>query len=99
MRLERFDEHLELHRLDCLSSHGHLENYELVRQFLAATPPAQVRPPRLVTGDDLIALGYRPGPPFQAILEAVEEAQLNGKISTREGALALIEKSFKRSGS
>ena len=99
VRLERFDEHLELHRLDCIASHGHLENYEMVRQFLAATPPAQVRPPRLVTGDDLISLGYRPGPPFQAILEAVEEAQLNGKISTREGALALIEKSFKRSGS
>jgi len=95
VRLDRFDEHLELHRLDCTSSHGHLENYELVRQFLAETPPEQVRPPRLLTGDDLISLGYRPGPPFHAILEAVEEAQLNGKISTHEEALRLVQESFK----
>jgi poly(A) polymerase len=91
VRLDRFDEHLELHRLDCASSHGHLENYELVRKFLAETPPEQVRPPRLLTGDDLIALGYKPGPPFHEILEAVEEAQLNGKISTREAALRMVQ--------
>lgn len=95
VRLERFAEHLELHRLDCLSSHGHLDNYELVRRFLVETPPEQVRPPRLVTGDDLIALGFSPGPPFHAILEAVEEAQLNGKIATREAALRLVRESFK----
>ena len=59
VRLDRFDEHLELHRLDCVSSHGHLENYEFVRRFLAETPPDEVRPPRLVTGDDLISLGYQ----------------------------------------
>ena len=94
VRADRFDEHLELHRLDCTSSHGHLENYEFVQRFLAETPPEQVRPPRLVTGDDLIALGYKPGPPFSAILEAVEEAQLNGKIATREEALKLVRDSF-----
>ena len=94
VRLDRFEEHLELHRLDCSSSHGHLDNYEFVRDFLAETPPEQVRPPRLLTGEDLIALGFRPGPPFKAILEAVEEAQLNGKISTREEALRLVGESF-----
>jgi poly(A) polymerase len=95
VRLDRFDEHLELHRLDCTSSHGHLENYDFVRRFLAETPPEQVRPPRLVTGDDLIAMGYKPGPPFHAILEAVEEAQLSGRVTTREAALRLIQAEFK----
>jgi poly(A) polymerase len=95
VRLERFDEHLKLHYLDCTSSHGHLDNYDHIRQFLAETPPEQVRPPRLVTGDDLIALGYKPGPPFHAILEAVEEAQLNGRVTTREAALQLVQAEFK----
>jgi poly(A) polymerase len=95
VRLDRFDEHLELHRLDCSSSHRNLENYDFVRRFLAETPPGQVRPPRLVTGDDLISLGYAPGPPFHAILEAVEEAQLNGKVTTREAALRLVQQMFK----
>src|SRR3984885_6338384 len=95
VRLDRFDEHLELHRLDCSSSHGHLDNYEFVRRFLADTPPEQVRPARLVTGDDLISLGHAPGPAFQGILEAVEEAQLNGKVGTREEALRFVQDSFK----
>ena len=95
VRLDRFDEHLELHHLDCRASHGHLDNYDQIRRFLAETPPEQVRPPRLVTGDDLIALGYAPGPPFHAILEAVEEAQLSGKVTTREAALQLIRAEFK----
>jgi poly(A) polymerase len=96
VRLDRFEEHLELHRLDCSSSHGHLDNYDFVRRFLAETPPEQVRPPRLLTGDDLISLGYRPGPPFHAILEAVEEAQLSGSVTTREAALRLVQESFKK---
>jgi poly(A) polymerase len=95
VRLDRFEEHLELHRLDCLSSHGHLETYEFVRRFLADTPPEEVRPPRLLTGEDLKALGFTPGPPFKAILTAVEEAQLNGSVRTREEALRLIEETFK----
>src|ERR1700723_211070 len=95
VRLDRFDEHLELHRLDCKSSHGHLDNYEQVRRFLAETPPEQVRPPRLVTGDDLIAMGHAPGPAFHGVLEAVEEAQLNGKVSTREEALQFAQGLFK----
>lgn len=94
IRLDRFAEHLELHRLDCSSSHGHLENYEFVSRFLAETPVDQVRPIRLLTGEDLIALGYRPGPRFKAILEAVEEAQLNGTIATRENAVELVRGSF-----
>jgi poly(A) polymerase len=94
VRLPRFEEHLELHRLDCLSSHGSLESYGFVRRFLAETPPEQVRPPRLLSGDDLLGLGLKPGPVFKEILEVVEEAQLNGKVQTREDALALVRSSF-----
>ncbi len=94
VRLDRFEEHLELHRLDCSASHGHLDNYEFVRRFLAETPPEQVRPPRLLTGEDLVSLGFRPGPQFKVMLEAVEDAQLNGKIGTREEAMRLVTESF-----
>ena len=61
VRLPRFEEHLELHRLDCQASHGSLDAYDFVQRFLAETPPEQVRPPRLVTGDDLKEMGIRPG--------------------------------------
>jgi poly(A) polymerase len=86
-RLDRFDEHLELHRLDCMSSHRNLENYEFMRRFLAETPPEEVHPARLLTGDDLISLGLRPGPRFKEILDTAEDAQLDGKIATRDDAL------------
>jgi poly(A) polymerase len=87
VRLPRFEEHMELHRLDCLSSHRKLDAYNFVQQFLAETPPEQVRPPRLITGDDLKDMGIRPGPRFKEILLAVEEAQLDGRFSDRQTAL------------
>jgi poly(A) polymerase len=87
VRLAKFEEHLELHRLDCLASHGSLEAYDFVQEFLAKTPPEQVRPPRLVTGDDLKVMGIPPGPRFRQILLAVEEAQLDGRFSDRASAL------------
>jgi poly(A) polymerase len=87
VRLPRFDEHLELHRLDCLASHGSLENYTFVQQFLMETPPEKVYPPKLVTGDDLKGMGLKPGPRFREILLAVEEAQLEGRLQDRESAL------------
>ena len=94
VRLNRFDEHLELHRLDCLSSHRMLDNYDFVRRFLQETPPEQVRPPRLLTGEDLKAMGFSPGPLFREILDAVEDAQLNGKIHSPEEAQQLVRDSF-----
>lgn len=90
-RLDRFDEHLELHRVDCLSSHRMLDNYDFVRRFMDETPAEEIRPPRLVTGDDLLSMGLSPGPVFKEILEAVEEAQLNESIRTREEALILAK--------
>ena len=87
VRLPRFAEHLELHRLDCLASHGSLEAYTFVQQFLVETPPEKVYPPKLVTGDDLKGMGLVPGPRFKEILLAVEEAQLEGRLQDRESAL------------
>jgi tRNA nucleotidyltransferase/poly(A) polymerase len=94
VRLDRFDEHLELHRLDCSSSHRNLENYEFMRRFLAETPPEEVRPVRLLTGDELISLGFRPGPEFREILESAEDAQLEGSIKTRDDALIWVRKHY-----
>jgi putative nucleotidyltransferase with HDIG domain len=87
VRLPRFAEHLELHRLDCLASHGSLETYTFVQRFLVETPPEKVYPPKLVTGDDLKGMGLVPGPRFREILLAVEEAQLEGRLLDRESAL------------
>lgn len=95
VRTPKFEEHMALHRLDCLSSHRHLDTFEFVREFLAQTPPEQVRPAKLLTGDDLIHLGFSPGPEFKEILRNIEDAQLEGAIHTREQALDLASKALK----
>ncbi len=92
VRLPRFEEHLELHHLDCLSSHRNLDSYDFVRRFLAETPASQVRPARLLTGDDLKQLGLPPGPLYSQILRRVEDAQLDGKVGNRKEALDLARK-------
>jgi len=94
VRQQRFEEHLELHRLDCLSSHGNLDNYNFTRHFIETTPSEQVRPPRLLTGDDLKSMGFLPGPAFREILEAVENAQLDGKIADHNEAVQMVQSEF-----
>jgi len=94
MRLPNFPEHLALHRLDCLSSHANLQMYDFVSDKLKETPPAEIRPEPLVSGDDLIALGHRPGPVFREILSAVEDQQLEGTLTTREAALDFVTRNF-----
>jgi len=94
VRQPHFDEHLALHRLDSLSSNRHLEAYEFVQRFIAETPPEQVRPERLLTGDDLQGMGFRPGPLFSEILGALEEVQLEGEIKSREEAEEYVQKRF-----
>jgi poly(A) polymerase len=98
VRLPRFEDHLALHRLDCLSSHRNLEAYEFVTDFLEKTPPEVVRPARLINGEDILGLGYAPGPVIGVILTAVEEAQLNGEISTKGEAISFVEKKFQANG-
>jgi tRNA nucleotidyltransferase/poly(A) polymerase len=94
VRLPHFEEHLELHRLDCLASHAHLDAYNFVREFLTDTPPEQVKPTRLLTGDDLNEMGYVPGPEFQVILRSLEDAQLDGSITTRDQAKEFVGLSY-----
>jgi len=89
-RLPGFEEHLELHRLDCQSSHRDLSLYDFAKEKFHALPAEQIRPTPLITGDDLIAAGYQPGPQFKDLLTAVEDAQLDGSISTKEEALELV---------
>ncbi len=91
LRLERFDEHLALHRLDCESSHRKLENYDLMARRYREMAPEMLRPERLLTGASLIAAGYAPGPEFRRVLAEVEDAQLDGLITTPEEALALAK--------
>ena len=94
LRLPRFDEHLALHRLDCLNSNGRLETWEMLRRKLADTPVEQLKPPPLLTGDDLIAQGFKPGPDFKKALGTVEDAQLEGRIVTKEEALELARETL-----
>jgi len=89
-RLPKFEEHIELHRLDCSSSHRDLSLYEFAKEKFHSLPQEQIRPQPLITGADLIAAGYTPGPMFKEVLTAVEDAQLEGAISTKEEAMELV---------
>jgi poly(A) polymerase len=94
LRLPAFEEHLELHRLDCSSSHGHLDNYEFAKEKFEHSAPEELRPQRLLTGDDLIAAGYAPGPDFSRMLELAEDAQLEARIQNKEEGLELVRSAF-----
>jgi putative nucleotidyltransferase with HDIG domain len=98
LRLPGFAEHLELHRLDAMSSNRNLENYELARRKRAEFSEEHLTPPRLVTGADLIGAGYQPGPVFSEILEALEDAQLEGRVRTSGEAMTLVREMFPKEG-
>jgi putative nucleotidyltransferase with HDIG domain len=91
LRQPHFDEHLALHKIDCLASHGSLECYEFCAEKLRETPPAALHPAPLVTGADLIALGLKPGPQFKEILQQVEDRQLEGTLTSREAAVEFVK--------
>lgn len=94
IRLPRFNEHLELHRLDCESSHRSLAMYDFTREKIETLPAEEVRPKPLIGGDDLIAAGYKPGPLFKQALAAVEDAQLDRRLSSKEDALRFVGQQF-----
>lgn len=92
LRLPEMDEHLELHRLDCSSSHGSLANYAFVREKRAEFGEEKIAPARLVTGQDLLAAGYLAGPEFGRVLGEVEDAQLEGRVKTKEEGLEMAKR-------
>jgi poly(A) polymerase len=94
VRMSRFEEHLELHRLDCESSHGDLTTYRFTRDKIASMSLEAMRPQPLVTGDDLIAAGYMPGPRFKEILGTVEDRQLEGDLRDHNEAMEFVKKEF-----
>jgi len=94
LRMPDFDLHLALHRLDCLGSHGLLDNHEFCRGKLQELTAEDLHPPRLLTGHDLQELGFQPGPQFREILSTIEDAQLNGEITTAQEARKLVISRF-----
>ena len=94
LRLPRFNEHMELHRIDCNASHGGLDLYNFVAEKLRTTPPEDIRPEPMLTGKDLIAMGYAPGPRFKEILAAVEDAQLEGRLHSGQEAAEWVKGEF-----
>jgi poly(A) polymerase len=93
-RLEEFSQHLALHRMDCLAGSGDLTHWEFVRERYEAMPEEAIRPTPLITGRDLIASGYTPGAAFKVMLRVVEEAQLEGLITTSEEAMKIVRDRF-----
>jgi poly(A) polymerase len=87
-----FDLELELHRLDCASSHGDLSIYEFLRYLQATMEPDEIKPTPLMSGHDILALGVPPGRQVGWMLKKLEDAQLEGRIHTREEAVALARK-------
>jgi len=97
-RLEGFEEHLALHRMDCVAGSGNLEHWEFVRERYDAMPEETVRPRPLITGRELIAAGYAPGAGFKEMLRAVEDAQLEGAIWSADEAMGLVRERFPLQG-
>lgn len=92
LALPDFDNHLALHRADCLASHGDLSNWNFVRAKREEFGREEIRPARLVNGGDLLAIGYMEGPKLGRELRLLEDMQLEGTITTREGAVEQARK-------
>src|SRR5438309_11535734 len=94
MSRRTFNEALEIHRITCKSSQRMLDNYEFLLRKREEFANEPIIPPPLLRGDDLFALGFKPGPEFGEILEAVETRQLEGSLRTREEALDWVRKRY-----
>jgi poly(A) polymerase len=95
LRMPDFNLHLQLHRLDCLASHGMLDNYEFCLGQLQNMEQEELHPPRLLTGDDLLTMGFVPGKLMGEILRALEEEQLENRVHSREEAEAFVRTHWK----
>ncbi|MGH7799239.1 MAG: CCA tRNA nucleotidyltransferase [Thermodesulfobacteriota bacterium] len=89
-----FEDHLTLHLADCLASHGSTEAYNFVKKKLEEFKEEEIKPKPILTGYDLIEMGYTPGPIFSEILESLEEAQLEGTVKDEEEAKKFVLERF-----
>jgi poly(A) polymerase len=96
LRIPDFDLHLELHRLDCMASHGMLDKYEFCREQLNKMAADDLHPPRLLDGNEIIALGYQEGKTIGIILKKLEDEQLEGRIKTKKEAKLFVKNNFKK---
>jgi poly(A) polymerase len=94
MARETFEDELELHRVDCLASHGMLDNFEFLKRSREEFANEPLIPQPLMTGHDLIAMGWKPGPKFKIVLDAVQVRQLEGTLRSREEAISWVKKEF-----
>ena len=85
------EDEMELHRVDCRASHGDVSNYDFIRTKQKEMPVEEIKPPSLINGKDLIALGMTPGPSFGAILDEAYDLQLEGNLTTKDGAIEWVK--------
>lgn len=95
---EGFAELLELSRIDALASSSYLGFYHFCRRAMAAMGAEEIRPPRLINGDDLIGMGFRPGPEFKHILTDIEDLHLDGALTNRDDALRYVREHYTPAG-
>jgi poly(A) polymerase len=96
---EGFDELLEVSRMDALASSSYLGFYHFCRRAMAHMTPTQMRPPRFLSGTDLIGMGFKPGPAFKSILKEVEDLQLDGEIADHASAIQYVRQHYPAAGS
>mgnify|MGYP001184952457 CR=1 FL=1 len=96
LRMPDFDLHMQLHRLDCLGSHGQLDDYDFCQKHLNELEHEALHPPRWLSGNDLIEMGIDPGRRIGEILRLLEEEQLENRITSKEEAQSFVRKHFLR---
>ena len=91
MSRSTFNDEIELHRVDCLGSWGGLDNYDFLNKKMVEFANEPIIPQPLLTGKDLIELGWSPGPDLGQTLNSVQDMQLEGKLNSKDEALDWVK--------
>jgi tRNA nucleotidyltransferase/poly(A) polymerase len=94
-RVDRFDDHLNLAHIHALASGEQLLDYTYALRKWKEWSREDIWPRPLITGNDLIEMGFEPGPQFKEILTRVEDEQLEGRLTTGEQALEFVRRNFR----
>ncbi len=94
LSLPYFEEHMQMHLADCMASHGKTDAYDFIREKMEEYGREEIKPIPLLGGQDLIDLGYSPGPAFSEMLGQVEELQLENRLSSKEEAIEFVLKNY-----